>query len=105
MKYCNKTSTEEKKPLAGLGFRSQPGLGVWSGDTERSINKIAERKCPCLYSTPGGSGELACLSELSSQDNQVSLSLILQIIFDPIGGFFTVNQTAPPQVKDFKKGS
>lgn len=98
MKCCNKTSTEEKKPLAWLGFRSQPGWGVWS-DKERSINVVAERKCPCLDFTPGGSG--ACLSELPSQDNQVSLSLILQTILDPIGGFFTVNQTAPPLVKDF----
>lgn len=55
-KCCNKTSTEEKKPLAWLCFRSQPGLGVWGGDKETSINMVAERKYPCLYSTPGGSG-------------------------------------------------
>lgn len=101
MKCCNKTSTEEKKLLVWLGFSSQPGWGVWSGDKERSLNAVAERKCPCLYFTPGGSGALACLSELPSQNNQVSLSLILQTIFDPIGGFFTVNQTAPSLVKDF----
>lgn len=99
-KCCNKTSTEEKKPLAWLCFRSQPGLGVWGGDKERSIHMVAERKYPCLYSTPEGSGALACLSELLSQDNQVSLSLILQTRFDPIEGFFTVNQTASTLVKN-----
>lgn len=64
------------------------------------MKMVVERKHPYLYCASGGSGALACLSKLSSQDNQVSLPLILQTRFDPFGGFFTViNQTASTLVK------
>lgn len=80
-------------------------FGVWGGNEESSISTEVDRKWPCLCCASGGSGVLACLSELSSQDNQVSPSLILQTRFDPIGRFFTVNQTRSTLVNGVLKGS
>lgn len=99
-KCCNKTSTDEKKIKAFSLAMKQAKFGSMGGDEESSVDVVVERKWPRLYRASGGSGALACLSELSSQDNEVSLSLILQTRFDPIGGFFTVNQTASALVKD-----